>query len=152
MAVTLPTLHDRIETTVAAVTPSRVSDVGKFIVTDDLNFARLSEMPAASGLERAFQVMDGEGREGNIQHPGVGEWVQEFVVEIYYPKMADLGSLRRIIMSDFHDVKKALDDPANWGDDVMHQWVPEGQPGLLVGRKAYVRQIAVHVQALIARS
>lgn len=154
MAVTtLPLITDSLQATIAAVTPTWKGDVDKFVLVDDMNSARLEEFGGASGLERVFQVGTGDGHEGSIQHPGAGEWVQQFIVEIYYPRVANMATLRRQIMQDFMDVKKALDDPANWiATTVFHQHVPDEQPEIIVARKAYIRQINVVVQAMLARS
>ena len=151
MAVTLPTLMTRLQDTVTAVTPTLYAGESTFRLVDDMPVF-LNEMAMSSGMERVFQVWMGEsGREGHIQYPGVGEWVQEFEIWIAYPWAADLATLHRRIMQDFHDVKKALDDPANWGDDVMHQYVPEWTGPTRFAKKAFIRPITVVIQALLAR-
>lgn len=130
MAVTLDTIRDRIIATVKAATLQAKSPSGDtamtFVGDDDVS----QEEHVRAGIGRAFEIFPGDDdiQEGGIQIVDAGQQIVTYVVVIEYPALFNRNQLVALAQMDAQDVKDALDNPANWGTDVYHQFGTVSKP------------------------
>ena len=141
MPVTAATVKARIRATIEAITtPAGSPQFERAHENQDLD-----ERAPVSGAKREFHVWEAGGQIGAYTHPAESESIETVVVVVQYPGEADMQDGDDTIRSDVQRIRAALDNPVNWGSDVVHQQVREWvAPKLSREMRVLVLPVIVH--------
>lgn len=149
MSTTAQTVKESIESTIAGITPTLNGSVKFHLRSDDAQVPE--DDSGAPSAERGFDVWHAGGETGEYHHPEEYEVTETYLVQVVYPFERDYRAQDNQIRKDVRDIKSALDNQANWGTDVLHQFVKAwSRPERIEDPGVWLQAIQVEVRFLEA--